>query len=197
MEVLENPPVAEAQLKDELERFKKVAADRRLPSNFIELFTKLRDSDMFSEQMKPHGYAHLVEQSATKVPDHHFEKMLKAMEAVNVAKAMYDGRGEQAKVDFRALVRRMFEAVPLESAPLLEVFYRVERMGISDDRGLTVCMPLEAGATMEFMDQVCDLTFHQYYPYIHHIAEKAVGAKPVEAPPVQAPKDLFANADDI
>lgn len=173
MEVQERPPVAEDKTEAELERFKGVVASRRFPSEFLVLFDKLRVSDMFSPEVKPRCFAYLVEQSAVRVPNHYFPNLLDAIEKSGAVATMYAGRGvPQAEVDFRAMVRRWFEYVPQEGPALHEVFMRAERMGISNDRGLTIALALEAGATMDYMDTVCDLTVYLYYPTLRMVAEK-------------------------
>lgn len=164
MEVLERPAVATTELDDELNRFKGVVAKRRLPSEFIALFQKLKESDMFSAKMKPSGFAFLVEASATKVPDHLFAKLLDAIEESGAAGVLFAARGRGAEDDFKAMVRRWFELTPLEEKPQLEVFLRLERMGIAEERGSTLDMALRAGMAHDLADRVCDLTFAGYYP---------------------------------
>lgn len=164
MEVLDRPSVATNELDEELSRFKGVVAKRRLPSEFIALFDKLKESTMFSPKMKPSGFAYLIEMSATKVPDHFFGKLLDALDESGAVKELFKARGSEAENDFKALVRRWLELTPMEEGPQLEVFLRLERMGISEERGATLDMALRAGMDTELVDRVCDLTFAGYYP---------------------------------
>jgi hypothetical protein len=167
MTVIDKPHTADEKVRAELVRFHGVVASRRLPSEFLELFTKLQKSDMFSTPAKPLCFAYLMEQSATKVPDHFLTKLLDAMENSGAVATIYAGLDKAtAEQSFQATVLRMFKLAPLQASPQLDVFYRLERMGVSPDRNVTLDMALKAGAEMAFMDTVCDLTFEDYYPYM-------------------------------
>lgn len=186
MEVLDRPAQANT-LAEELSRFQGVVAKRRFPSEFIALFTKLQESTMFSEEMKPAGFAYLLEMSVTKVPDHFFGKLMDAISESNAVHCLFGSRGRMAEDDFKGVVRRWLELTPMEADPQLEVFLSLERMGISEERGATLDMALRAGLDPSTVDRICDLTFAGYYP---SFAE----AHPL---PTATPRSPFNDAESI
>lgn len=183
MEVLDRPQVAVSELEAEFDRFKGVVASRRLPSDFISLFDKLRVSDRFSDKVKPLGFAYLVEQSAIKVPDHFIEKLLQAIDKSGCAKVLYGCRQTAAEEDFKALVRRLLELTPLTEEAQTAMFRRLEEIGVSRERIATIDMALRAGASMELMDQVCDLTFDTYFPNFYNNLKQSLSLFSAPAKP--------------
>lgn len=165
MEVLDRPQAARASaFEEEFERFKGVVAARRFPSDFISLFDKLRKSDMFPEPVKPRCFAYLIEQAATKVPDHFVTKLLAAIDASGCARALYADQQAGAEAVLQGLVRRCLELAPLTEEAQMAAFQSLERTGISRERIATIDMALRAGASTDFVDKVCDLTFYGHYP---------------------------------
>lgn len=153
------------KLDVDFDRFKKVASSRTRVGPFLELFERLRVSDMFLEEVKPRCFAHLMALSASKVPNLNVPQLLDAIEATGAARAMYEGLGDDAAMSaFSPFVRRLFETTPLENGPQFELIQRIEQIGIAPDRNYALCMAIEAGAPEAFMDEICDSTFYEYYP---------------------------------
>lgn len=154
-----------AELSNERARFATVMKARRSDKDLLELFHKLVLTDKFSDGAKPYCYADLVVEAAGRIADSSMAGFKQVLEDRSVGKKVRAGTDEAtAEATMRALMKRIFASTPLQSEPLLQVFFWSERLGIGMDRGHTICLGLEGGITMEVMDEICDLTVYQYYP---------------------------------
>lgn len=155
------------ELSVERKRFADVMKARRKDHELIELFHKLVLSDKFTEAAKPYCYADLVVEAARRVADSNLALLMQTLEERSVAKRVRAGVPEgDAELAMRALMKRVFTTTPMQPDPMLKAFLWSERANVGFDRGHTICLGLEAGITMDVMDDICDLTFYQYYPCI-------------------------------
>lgn len=153
------------ELFDNRQRFAAVMKARRTDKELLELFYKLVLSDKFIDSAKPYCYADLVVEAARRISDVNVAQLMQMLEERSVAKKVRMGiPHEKAEEAMRALMKRVFTSTPMQAEPMLKVFLWSERAGVAMDRGHTICLGLEAGISMEVMDEIHDLTFYEYYP---------------------------------
>lgn len=155
------------ELTIERQRFAAVMKARRNDKELLGLFPKLALSDLFLEEAKPYCCADLIAEASRRLADKNVPLLMETVEQQSAAKKVRAGiPADQADVVMRVLMKRVFNSSPMQSAPLMQVFMWSERTQVGADRGHTICLGLEGGIAQTVMDDICDLTFYEYYPSI-------------------------------
>lgn len=164
----------EESVEQEVLRFRKVVDDRTRVGELLDLFRQLEKSVKFSR--KEHCFAVLVEQCVTRIPDDFFPELLERINKCNVVKRLRAELSvEEAEGALRPLVRRLFDVAP-DSKAKLRAFFQAEELGISDDRGHTLALLIDAGLPLEELGDICDATVDYYEGLIPRAVPTAVAS---------------------
>ncbi len=152
-------------LRGERARFAKVVAARKTNKELLQLFEKLDTSDKFNVEAKPHLFADLIDACVKRVSTRQTMELLEVMEQTGAARLVRAVNSAPEADDLlKSVVKKAFTSSPKETSSLMEAFVRLERSGVSEDRGHTLDLAFKAGMTVEDLDPICDLTFEAYYP---------------------------------
>lgn len=164
-------------LAAERKRFSKVVAARKTNRELLELFEKLDGSDKFLLEAKPHLFGDLIDAATRRISGRQVMQLLEAIEASNAARQMRAVTAkDKADVLMRELVKKAFTSDPKDESCMMEAFVRLERSGVSADRGHTVALALESGMPPDDVGDICDLTFYAYYPCMRKLVDETRAA---------------------
>lgn len=150
-------------LKEELERFKKVVADRRSVGQVLDLFKQLQQSTKFSAMAKPMCFGWLIQQCAERIPDSHLmqvQQLISDTSAASEVRRVY--LREDAEEILRPLIVRLIRATKHDGQTCCHVFRWFESSGMAPDLGHSLGMAIDGGITEQEIDPICDL-IHPFY----------------------------------
>lgn len=153
-------------IQEEIRRFENVVSMRKQLSDLLDLFDKLAVSDKFTDLAKPWCFARLLDIVLQRVSDRQLGLVLAKVTKVKVVSRMLSGpTREELRPTMALLVKRMLTSAPRDEVVLAKLFRDFEAAEVSFDRADTLDLALTAGIDRDLLDEICNLTFAEYYGY--------------------------------
>ena len=151
-------------LKEELKRFVAVVTARKTIGETLGLFDQLKNSTRFSDAAKPMCFGHLISECSRRIPDRYLMDLQIKITQTGAARLVREFHIEEdADLLLRPLVARLLRATATHAEDCTQVFLWLESSGISEGRGPSLGLAIEAGMSEDELDPICDLTQPLYY----------------------------------